>query len=103
MVSVLRKPALLCNNSSLARQTIFVIDILSHHVLLNIGLSRSLIPMFHNVNIELLQCLIVLLILQSLMLLMRLLCILNSIIDIVSQPSWLLMGDLLILIVITLE
>lgn len=37
------------------------------------------------------------------MLLMRLLSILNPIIDIVSQPSWQLLGDLLLLIVFILE
>ena len=80
------KPALLIDNSSLSRQPISVIDTLSHHVLHDIVLSRPLILLFHSVLIELLLCLIVLLICLHLMLLIRLLCILDPIIVIVSQP-----------------
>ena len=103
MIFVLWNAALLHNNSSLARQAIFFIDILSHHVFHNIDLSRPLILMFHWAKIESLQIFLVFLILISLMLLMRLLSILNPIIDIVSQPSWQLLGDLLLLIVFILE
>jgi len=86
VVRGLRKPALLSDNSSLTRQPISIIDTLSHHVLNNIVLSRPLILLFHSILIELLQCFIELLIRLQLMLLIRLLCILDPIIVIVSQP-----------------
>ena len=52
VVRGLRKPALLSDNSSLARQPISVIDTLSHHVLHYIVLSRPLILLFHSILIE---------------------------------------------------
>ena len=107
VVGGLRKPALLSDNSSLARQPISVIDTLSHHVLHNIVLFRPLILLFHTVLIELLQCLLVLLIRVQLMLLIRLLCILDPIIVLVFQPLWwlllLLLRDLLVFFVVILE